>query len=78
LATVQAVAPSLGVELVLINLRDPDELGRAIAAFARPASALLVAQSAGAAVHRKLFVALAAKPGYLLSIRAVISSRLAV
>ena len=61
LAAVQAVAASLGVELVLINLRDPDELGRAIAAFARPASALLVAQSAGAAVHRKLLVALAAK-----------------
>ena len=61
LAAVQAVAPSLGVELVLINLRDPDELGRAIAAFARPSSALLVAQSAGAAVHRKLLVALAAK-----------------
>ena len=61
LAAIQAVAPSLGVEMVLINLRDPDELGRAIAAFARPSSALLVAQSAGAAVHRKFLVALAAK-----------------
>jgi putative ABC transport system substrate-binding protein len=61
LAAIQAVAPSLGVELVPINLRDPVELEHAIAAFAHPSSALLVAQSAGAAVHRKLLVDLAAK-----------------
>jgi putative ABC transport system substrate-binding protein len=61
LAAIQSVAPSLRVELVPINLRDPDETARAIASFARPASALLIASSAGAAVHRKLLTALAAK-----------------
>ena len=61
LAAVQTVAPSLRVELVPINFRTPNELERAITTFARPASALLIAQSAGAAVHRKLIIALAAK-----------------
>jgi putative ABC transport system substrate-binding protein len=61
LAAIQAVAQSLRVDLFPINFRDPDQLEHAIAAFARPASALLVAQSSGAAVYRKLLVALAAK-----------------
>jgi putative ABC transport system substrate-binding protein len=61
LAAIQAVAQSLRVDLVPINFRDADQLERAIEAFARPASALLVAQSSGAAVYRKRLVALAAK-----------------
>ena len=61
LAAIQGMAQSLRVELLPINLRDPDELERAIATFARPTSALLIAQSAGAAVHRKLIITLAAK-----------------
>jgi putative tryptophan/tyrosine transport system substrate-binding protein len=61
LAAIQAVAQSLRVDLVAINLRDPEALERGIATFARPASALLVVQSAGAAVHRERIVALAAK-----------------
>ena len=35
LAAIQSVAPSLGVELSPINVRDADEIERAIAAFAR-------------------------------------------
>ena len=61
LAAIQAVAQSLRVELVPINFRDADQLERAIENFARPASALLIAQSSGAAVHRMRIVALAAK-----------------
>ena len=34
-AVIQAVAPSLGVELSPINVRDAGEIERAIAAFAR-------------------------------------------
>jgi ABC transporter substrate binding protein len=61
LAAIQAVAQSLRIDLVPINFRDPDQLEHAIASFARPASALLIAQSSGTGVHRKLLVALAAK-----------------
>jgi len=61
LAAIQAVAQPLRVDLVPINLRDPEALERGIVTFARPASALLVAQSSGAAVHRERIVALAAK-----------------
>ncbi|MGA8628682.1 MAG: ABC transporter substrate-binding protein [Pseudolabrys sp.] len=61
LAAIQAVAQSLRVELVPINFRDADQLERAIENFARPASALLIAQSSGAAVHRMRIVALSAK-----------------
>ena len=34
-AAIQAVAPSLGVELTPVNVRDPAEIERAVAAFAR-------------------------------------------
>jgi putative ABC transport system substrate-binding protein len=61
LAAIQAVAQSLRVDLVPINLRDPEALERGIATFAHPTGALLVAQSSGAAVHRERIVALAAK-----------------
>ncbi len=38
-AVIQSVAPSVGVEVSPINVRDPGEIERAIAAFARPALA---------------------------------------
>ncbi len=38
-AAIQAVAPSLGVEVTPINVRDASEIERAIAAFARPRTA---------------------------------------
>ena len=61
LSAIQTAAPSLRVELVPINFRSPTDLESAVAAFARPSSALLVGQGGGAVVHRKLIIALAAK-----------------
>ena len=44
---IQAVAPSLGVELSPIDMRDADEIERAVAAFARsPNGGLIVTASA--------------------------------
>ena len=37
LGAIQAVAPSLGVELSPVNVRDAGEIERAVAAFARSA-----------------------------------------
>jgi putative ABC transport system substrate-binding protein len=42
-AVIQYVAPSVGVEVSPINLRDPGEIERAVAAFARsPDGGLIV------------------------------------
>jgi putative tryptophan/tyrosine transport system substrate-binding protein len=61
-AVIQAVAPSLGVEVRPINMRDPTEIERAVAAFARSSnSGLIVSQSALARVHLNLIVTLAAR-----------------
>ena len=61
-AAIQAVAPSLGVEVSPINVRDAGEIGRAIAAFARNGNGgLIVASSAQAVTHRELIVTLAAR-----------------
>jgi putative ABC transport system substrate-binding protein len=57
---VQAVAPSYGVELNPIDVRDAGEIERAIAAFAHaPNGGLIVTGSPLAAVHRELIVTLA-------------------
>jgi putative tryptophan/tyrosine transport system substrate-binding protein len=59
---IQAVAPSLGVEVTPVNVRDADEIERAIADFAHSANAgLIITGSALAIVHRHLIVRLAAK-----------------
>ena len=59
---IQAVAPSLGVELRPVDTRDAGEIERAIAAFSQSAnSGLIVTGSTGAAVHRELIIALAAR-----------------
>jgi putative ABC transport system substrate-binding protein len=59
-AVIQAVAPSLGVEAVPVNVRDADDIERAIAAFARaPNGGMIVTGSALAVVHRDLIVKLA-------------------
>ena len=56
------MAPSLGVELRPVDVRDAGEIERAIAAFAQSAnSGLIVTGSTGAAVHRELIIALAAR-----------------
>jgi putative ABC transport system substrate-binding protein len=62
LSAMQAVAPSLGVEVSAINIRDAPEIERAIATFARSANGrLIVTGSALAFVHRHLIVTLATK-----------------
>ena len=59
---VQIVAPSLGVEVSPIDLRDAAEIERAIAAFARsPNGGLILTGSARGIVHRDLIVTLAAR-----------------
>ena len=58
----QTAAPPLGVELTPVNVRDPGEIERAIAAFARsPNGGLIVTGSAAAAFRRNLIVTLAAR-----------------
>ena len=61
-AVIQSVAPSVGVEVSPINLRDVGEIERAVTAFARAANGgLIVAASALATVHRDLIITLAAR-----------------
>jgi len=62
LGAVQGVAPSFGVELILVDVRDAPEIERAVAAFAREANgSLIVLPSASAIVHRDLIITLAAR-----------------
>jgi putative ABC transport system substrate-binding protein len=71
-AAVQAVAPSLGVELSAVDVRDAGEIERAVTAFARSSSGgLIVTASALATRHRDLIIALAAR----LRLPAVYASR---
>src|SRR5712671_2681260 len=59
---VQAVAPSLGVELSPVDVRDVGEIERAVAAFARGQNGgLIVTGSALATRHRDLIITLAAR-----------------
>jgi hypothetical protein len=59
---IQAVAPFLGLEVTPINVRDTDEIERAVTDFARsPNGGLIITGSALAIVHRHLIVTLAAK-----------------
>jgi putative ABC transport system substrate-binding protein len=59
-AAIQSMAPSLGVEVSPVNVRELAEIERAIAAFARN-SGLIVTGSAFVAVHRHRIIALAAR-----------------
>src|SRR5262249_39817261 len=62
LAAIQAVAPSLGMELRPIDVREASEIERAVADFARSANGgLIVTGSPGSVTHRKLIIALAAR-----------------
>jgi putative tryptophan/tyrosine transport system substrate-binding protein len=62
LGAIQSVAPSLGIEVTPVNLRDAGEIERAIAAFARSRNGGLILTSSGLAVrHRELIIALAAR-----------------
>src|SRR6266516_8234401 len=61
-ATVQAVAPSLGVELSPVDVRDAPEIERAVTSFARSSSGgLIVTPSPLANRHRDLIIMLAAR-----------------
>jgi putative tryptophan/tyrosine transport system substrate-binding protein len=59
---IQTAAPSAGMEVSPVNMRDTDEMERAITAFARAANgSLIVTGSALALVHRDLIITLAAR-----------------
>jgi putative tryptophan/tyrosine transport system substrate-binding protein len=59
-AAMQAVAPSLQVELSPVDVRDAGEIERAVTVFAeRPNGALIVTASAYTTIHRELIIALA-------------------
>jgi putative ABC transport system substrate-binding protein len=59
---IQIVAPSLGVELSPVDLRDAGEIERALTAFAGgPNGGLIVTGNAAAIGHRNLIAALAAR-----------------
>ena len=59
---IQAVAPSLRVEVNPFNMRDADEIERAVAAFARASNGGLIVTASGlAARHLDLIVTLAAR-----------------
>jgi putative ABC transport system substrate-binding protein len=61
-AVIQSVAPSVGVEVSAINLRDAGEIDQAIASFARSSNGgMILTASALSVVHRELIIALAAR-----------------
>jgi putative ABC transport system substrate-binding protein len=61
-AVIKSVAPSLGVEVIPISLRNVAELERGVTAYARSDNGgLIVTASASATVHRERIIALAAR-----------------
>ena len=61
-AVIQAVAPSLRVDVSPLNMRDAGEIERGVAAFAHSSSGgLIVASGAAATLHRDLIVTLAVR-----------------
>jgi putative ABC transport system substrate-binding protein len=61
-AAVQAVAPSLRVQVNPVNISDASEIERAVAAFARaPNGGLVVTTNPAASLHRELIITLAAR-----------------
>jgi putative tryptophan/tyrosine transport system substrate-binding protein len=59
---IQAVAPSVGVEVTPVNVRDAGDIERAVTAFARSSNGgLIVTGSALAQVHGDLIITLAAR-----------------
>jgi putative tryptophan/tyrosine transport system substrate-binding protein len=56
------VAPSLGVQVSPVDLRDAAEIERGVAAFARPGNGGLIVLSGNASLaHRELIITLAAR-----------------
>jgi putative tryptophan/tyrosine transport system substrate-binding protein len=61
-SVIQAMAPSLRVEVNQINTREAADLERDVAAFARAANSGLIITASGVAIrHRELIIALAAR-----------------
>jgi putative tryptophan/tyrosine transport system substrate-binding protein len=61
-SAVQAVAPSMGVEVSPVDVRDAGEIERAIAVFARGVNGGLIVTASGSALsHRHLIATLAAR-----------------
>jgi putative tryptophan/tyrosine transport system substrate-binding protein len=61
-AAIQAVAPSLRVEVKPFNMRDAGEIERDVEVFAHsPRGGVIVTASAAAAIHRDLIIKLAAQ-----------------
>ena len=59
---IQAVAPSLKIDVSPVNLRDVGEIGAAVETFARaPNSGLILTGSGRSILHRNLIIALAAR-----------------
>jgi len=62
LGAIQSAAPSFGVELRPIDVRDAGDIERAVTAFARGSNGgLIVTQGASSALHRDLLITLAAR-----------------
>jgi putative ABC transport system substrate-binding protein len=61
-AVIQAMAPSLRVEINPVNMRDAGEIERGVAAFARASNGGLILPGSGlATAHRDLIITLAAR-----------------
>ena len=61
-AAIQAVAPSLGVEVIPVNMRDAGEIEQSVETFARsPNGGLIAVGSAAPVRHRELILMLAAR-----------------
>jgi putative ABC transport system substrate-binding protein len=59
---IQSTAPSLGLEVTPVNVRDAGEIERTVARFARRSNGGLIVTGSGAAIiHRKLILTLAAR-----------------
>jgi putative ABC transport system substrate-binding protein len=62
LGAIQSVAPSFGVELSPLGVRDAPEIERAVTAFARSSNGGLIVTASGLAnIHRDLIITLAAR-----------------
>jgi len=62
LAAIHALAPSIGVQVTPVDVRQTSDIERAVAAFARtPNSGLIVTADPAAIVHREAIIALAAR-----------------
>jgi ABC-type uncharacterized transport system substrate-binding protein len=60
-AAIQSMAQSLGIELTPVGVRDPAEIERGVAAFARSGNGGMIVAAGGTAVRRKLLIDLAGR-----------------